>query len=153
MDATANRRWFQFSLTSLFVVITIAALSVGLLSWLRSQMQGELQLIDMGTGPRTILFFHCANAQDASDLADHLNTHNSLISNVINAGFQKNFNDFVNGFRVEIFKEKIINPKLQHLTLLAIAFDCGFNSKSTFNRAVKKATDKMPSEFLVKFGK
>ena len=88
-----------------------------------------------------------------SDLADHLNTHNSLISNVINAGFQKNFNDFVNGFRVEIFKEKIINPKLRHLTLLAIAFDCGFNSKSTFNRAVKKATDKMPSEFLVKFGK
>ena len=88
-----------------------------------------------------------------SDLADHLNTHNSLISNVINAGFQKNFNDFVNGFRVEIFKEKITHPKLQHLTLLAIAFDCGFNSKSTFNRAVKKATDKMPSEFLVKFEK
>ncbi len=83
-----------------------------------------------------------------SELSDTLNSHNSLISNVINTAFQKNFNDFVNEFRVNIFKEKINDPKLKHLTLLAIAFDCGFNSKSTFNRAVKKATGQMPSEFL-----
>ncbi len=83
-----------------------------------------------------------------SDLSDKLGTHNSLISNVINTAFQKNFNDFVNAFRVTVFKEKIKDPKLQHLTLLAIAFDCGFNSKSTFNRAVKKVTGQMPSEFL-----
>jgi AraC-like DNA-binding protein/small neutral amino acid transporter SnatA (MarC family) len=83
-----------------------------------------------------------------SELSDKLNSHNSLISNVINTAFQKNFNDFVNEFRVNIFKEKINDPKLKHLTLLAIAFDCGFNSKSTFNRAVKKATGQMPSDFL-----
>ena len=86
-----------------------------------------------------------------SELSDKLNSHNSLISNVINTAFQKNFNDFVNEFRVNVFKEKINDPKLKHLTLLAIAFDCGFNSKSTFNRAVKKATGQMPSEFLLKF--
>jgi AraC-like DNA-binding protein len=85
-----------------------------------------------------------------SELSDKLNSHNSLISNVINTAFQKNFNDFVNEFRVNVFKEKINDPKLKHLTLLAIAFDCGFNSKSTFNRAVKKATGQMPSEFMVK---
>jgi AraC-like DNA-binding protein len=85
-----------------------------------------------------------------SELSDKLNSHNSLISNVINTAFQKNFNDFVNEFRVNIFKEKINDPKLKHLTLLAIAFDCGFNSKSTFNRAVKKATGQMPSDFMVK---
>jgi AraC-like DNA-binding protein len=85
-----------------------------------------------------------------SELSDKLNSHNSLISNVINTAFQKNFNDFVNEFRVNVFKEKINDPKLKHLTLLAIAFDCGFNSKSTFNRAVKKATGQMPSEFLLK---
>ncbi len=83
-----------------------------------------------------------------SELSEKLNSHNSLISNVINSGFQKNFNDFVNEFRVIIFQEKIKDPKLQHLTLLAIAFECGFNSKSTFNRAVKKVTGQMPSDFL-----
>ena len=83
-----------------------------------------------------------------SELSDKLNSHNSLISNVINTAFQKNFNDFVNEFRVNVFKEKINDPKLKHLTLLAIAFDCGFNSKSTFNRAVKKVTGQMPSDFL-----
>jgi AraC-like DNA-binding protein len=83
-----------------------------------------------------------------SELSEKLGTHNSLTSNVINTAFQKNFNDFVNEFRVIIFTEKIKDPKLQHLTLLAIAFDCGFNSKSTFNRAVKKVTGRMPSEFL-----
>jgi AraC-like DNA-binding protein len=85
-----------------------------------------------------------------SELSEKLNSHNSLISNVINTVFEKNFNDFVNAFRVNVFKEKINDPKLKHLTLLAIAFDCGFSSKSTFNRAVKKATGKMPSDFLLK---
>ena len=83
-----------------------------------------------------------------SELSEKLQSHNSLISNVINTQFQKNFNDFVNEFRVNVFKDKIKDPKLQHLTLLAIAFDCGFNSKSTFNRAVKKVTGEMPSDFL-----
>jgi AraC-like DNA-binding protein len=87
-----------------------------------------------------------------SELSEKLETHNSMISNVINTQFQKNFNDFVNEFRVNFFKEKIKDPKLQHLTLLAIAFDCGFNSKSTFNRAVKKVTGEMPSAFLLSKG-
>ena len=87
-----------------------------------------------------------------SELSDKLESHNSLISNVINTQFQKNFNDFVNEFRVNVFKEKIKDPKFQHLTLLAIAFDCGFNSKSTFNRAVKKVTGEMPSAFLMSKG-
>ena len=85
-----------------------------------------------------------------SDLSEKIETHNSLTSNIINSVFNKNFNDFVNEFRVKIFLEKINNPKLQHLTLSAIAFDCGFNSKSTFNRAVKKVTGKSPSDFIFK---
>ena len=85
-----------------------------------------------------------------SDVSDKLNSHNSLISNVINTAFDKNFNDFVNEFRVEEFKLKVNNPNMKHYTLLTIAFDCGFNSKSTFNRAVKKVTNRLPSEFMLK---
>jgi AraC-like DNA-binding protein len=83
-----------------------------------------------------------------TDFAQRLHTHSKLISAVINEAFEKNFNDFVNEYRVNLFKEKVNDPKLKHLTLLAIAFECGFNSKSTFNRAVKRATGEMPSTFI-----
>jgi AraC-like DNA-binding protein len=82
-----------------------------------------------------------------SELADNLNTNSSLLSQVINSGFEKNFNDFVNQYRVEEFKQKSKSRDFQHLTLLAIAFECGFNSKATFNRAFKKITGQNPSNF------
>lgn len=85
-----------------------------------------------------------------SDLSEKLQTHNSWVSYVINTGFQKNFNDFVNAYRVVAFQEKVNDPKWSHYTLLALAFECGFNSKSTFNRAVKKATGQLPSTFGTK---
>jgi AraC-like DNA-binding protein len=72
------------------------------------------------------------------------------LSYVINTGFQKNFNDFVNAYRVADFQKKVNDPKLSHYTLLALAYECGFNSKSTFNRAVKKATGQLPSTFSTK---
>lgn len=83
-----------------------------------------------------------------SELAAKLNTNTSVLSAVINSGFGKNFNDFVNQYRVEAFKRKAAAPDSKHLTLLAIAFDCGFNSKATFNRAFKKVTDVSPKAFL-----
>lgn len=85
-----------------------------------------------------------------SDLSEKLQTHNSWVSYVINTGFQKNFNDFVNAYRVAEFQKKVNDPRLSHYTLLALAFECGFNSKSTFNRAVKKATGQLPSTFGTK---
>ena len=83
-----------------------------------------------------------------SELATKLDTNTSVLSAVINSGFGKNFNDFVNEYRVEAFKRKAAKPDSKHLTLLAIAFDCGFNSKATFNRAFKKVTDVSPKAFL-----
>ncbi len=85
-----------------------------------------------------------------SDLAEQLNTNTSILSQVINKGFGRNFNDFVNQYRVDAFKEKITLKQYQHYTMLAVAFDCGFNSKTTFNRAFKKQTQQMPSTFLQK---
>jgi AraC-like DNA-binding protein len=57
---------------------------------------------------------------------------------------KKNFNDFVNMYRVEAVKKAFTDPENAHLSLLGIAFDAGFNSKATFNRAVKKATGLTP---------
>jgi AraC-like DNA-binding protein len=82
-----------------------------------------------------------------SELATRLHTNTSVLSAAINTGFGKNFNDFVNQYRVDAFLAKMQSGEMKHFTLLAIAFECGFNSKATFNRAVKKATGKSPSEF------
>ncbi|WP_435352800.1 helix-turn-helix domain-containing protein [Emticicia sp. SJ17W-69] len=82
-----------------------------------------------------------------SDLALKLKTNTSVLSSAINSNFGKNFNDFVNEYRVEEFKKQIKLSENQHYTLLAIAFDCGFNSKATFNRAFKKFTGQAPSRF------
>jgi AraC-like DNA-binding protein len=71
-------------------------------------------------------------------LATELNISNHYLSQVINEQFNLNFFDFVNGYRVEAFKEKVKDPEFRHFTLLGIAFECGFNSKSAFNRIFKK---------------
>ena len=61
--------------------------------------------------------------------------------------FNKNFNEFINHYRVEACKAKILAGETIHLSLLGIAFECGFNSKATFNRTFKKLTGSTPSQF------
>jgi AraC-like DNA-binding protein len=85
-----------------------------------------------------------------TQVAKKLQTNASIISKVINNGFNVNFNDFVNSFRIEAVKEKFLEGEHKNQTLLGIAYDCGFNSKATFNRAFKKVTDISPKEWLEK---
>ncbi|MEZ4803557.1 MAG: AraC family transcriptional regulator [Gelidibacter sp.] len=83
-----------------------------------------------------------------SDLATQANMSRAQLSEIINAGFHKNFNDFVNMYRVEAFKTMIKADKQKQLSLLGMAYECGFNSKATFNRVFKKLTDNSPSQYL-----
>lgn len=83
-----------------------------------------------------------------SDLSKLLNTNTKNISKSINSGFDMNFNDFINHYRIEAVKEKLHKKKHKTSTLLGIAFDCGFNSKATFNRAFKKSIDLSPKDYL-----
>lgn len=82
-----------------------------------------------------------------SDLARRMHTNPVVLSQGINAGIGKNFNDFVNEYRVEEFKRQVQNPENAHLSFLGLALDCGFNSKATFNRAFRKFTGQSPREF------
>ncbi|MBC8082005.1 MAG: AraC family transcriptional regulator, partial [Hymenobacter sp.] len=70
-----------------------------------------------------------------------------LISFTVNAGFGRSFNDLVNGYRVAEVKRRLATPDAQRLTLLGIAFESGFNSKTTFNRIFKQLTGKAPREW------
>ncbi|MEZ4991388.1 MAG: AraC family transcriptional regulator [Saprospiraceae bacterium] len=70
------------------------------------------------------------------------------ISKLINSYGKVNFFDFVNRYRIEEIKDKIHQKVHRQQTLLAIALDCGFNSKASFNRAFKKWTGKTPREYI-----
>jgi len=80
-------------------------------------------------------------------LADlfHSNTHQ--LSFLINKGFNENFNDFVNRYRVEESKKLLKNSNLNHLNMVGIALEAGFNSKTAFNSAFKKFTGYTPTAF------
>lgn len=83
-----------------------------------------------------------------SDLADMLGARAHVLSRVINEHHQKNFRDFVNTYRVEEFIELVNSPQYKHYTFLALAQEVGFNSKSTFNVAFKKLTQRNPREYF-----
>ena len=84
-----------------------------------------------------------------SDLAARLNTQPNYLSQVINEREGKNFYDYVNTLRIEEFKRIAASPDSKKYTLLALAGQCGFNSKSSFNRYFKKVTGQSPSEFVL----
>ena len=81
------------------------------------------------------------------ELAGKLNIPSHHLSRVINEQFNVNFFDFINQYRVNEVKSRIDNPEFENLSLLGIAFDSGFNTKSAFNRVFKKITGLTPSEY------
>lgn len=84
-----------------------------------------------------------------SDLSDLMGRNRSLVSSYINKAFDMNFNDLVNLKRTEAFIDRLSSGEHKERTLLSLALDCGFNSKTTFNRAFKKHTGKTPKQYII----
>ncbi|RIV19801.1 helix-turn-helix domain-containing protein [Fibrisoma montanum] len=82
------------------------------------------------------------------ELATKLKLQPHVLSRVINDGFEKNFFDFINYYRVEELKKRMDDPRFRNYTLLSLAFEVGFNSKTAFNRAFKKITQQTPSDYF-----
>ncbi|CAD5255136.1 MULTISPECIES: helix-turn-helix domain-containing protein [unclassified Imperialibacter] len=83
-----------------------------------------------------------------TELAKALDVHPHYLSQVINTFEGKTFYDYINTLRVEEFKRLVALPESKKFTLLALALDCGFNSKTSFNRNFKSVTGLAPSEYL-----
>jgi AraC-like DNA-binding protein len=81
-------------------------------------------------------------------VADKLGMSVNHLSQVINQQSGKNFFRFINEYRVEEAKKLLLDQSNQKYTILAIAYDCGFNSKSSFNTIFKQYTGKTPSDFI-----
>ncbi|MEX0686950.1 MAG: helix-turn-helix domain-containing protein [Balneolales bacterium] len=83
-------------------------------------------------------------------LAGELDISLNHLSQVINQHEDKNFYDFVNGYRVEEFKKRVSDRANSNYSILAIAFDSGFNSKSSFNSVFKRISGETPSDYIRK---
>ncbi len=81
-------------------------------------------------------------------VAQHIDLHPNKLSWLLNTHVGKNFNEFVNAYRLATFQEKALTPSYRNLTLLSIAYESGFNSKSVFNPYFKKMTGMTPRAWV-----
>lgn len=81
-------------------------------------------------------------------LAAQVDIHPNQLSWLLNERIGKNFSEFINFYRVEAFKRIAKDPKNAHISLVGLAYDSGFNSKTVFNTYFKKETGMTPRQFL-----
>ena len=105
---------------------------------LREKLTGYLQQQKPFLDPKLTL----------SQLADDLEVRPNILSQVINEGMNKTFNDLINGYRLQEVKRKLLDPGEGHKKILALAFESGFQSKASFNRIFKKSEGMSPVDFL-----
>lgn len=84
------------------------------------------------------------------DVSENLNIPRQYISEVLNVHMNTSFQDFINKYRVEEFIERLQNDQNDHFTLLGIATEVGFNSKSSFNAIFKKFKGLTPTQYKKK---
>ncbi len=156
-----------------WIKYTMTVLAIGFAYWLG--MSAYIRQSKMSTGdvleynkPPVKIYFSNAEADDYHQqlvalmevqqlylnpalkldfLADKIGISEKLISNLLNQHIGKNFNDFVNEYRVGEAKKKLVNPSFRQFTIASIAFDCGFNSLATFQRCFKQFTGITPSQY------
>ncbi|WP_162340834.1 helix-turn-helix domain-containing protein [Cyclobacterium salsum] len=80
-------------------------------------------------------------------LANQLEMHPNQLSWLLNEKLGKNFNAYINGFRVAHFIKLLADPRNATISLIGLAYESGFNSKTVFNTVFKKETGMTPKEF------
>ena len=81
----------------------------------------------------------------------HINSSQKTVSAVLNQHVGKSFKEYINRFRVEEVKRKLVEEDYQHYTITGIALASGFNSQATFQRAFKAIAKQSPSAYRKKY--
>ncbi len=90
---------------------------------------------------------HLTEKLTITQLSEKTNISQKQLSHIINTHFNYNFFDFINSYRIKEFNRKIEKDENKNFTILSLALECGFSSKSAFNRAYKKLVGVPPSAF------
>ena len=91
---------------------------------------------------------HLQNDLTLAKLSNEIDTSTNNVSWFLNEVHGKTFYDYINSLRIAEFQTRIANQEHLKKTLLALAMEVGFNSKSTFNKAFKEALNTTPSEYV-----
>jgi len=83
-----------------------------------------------------------------SKLSNLLKVKPEILSEVLNSSLNQNFFDYINKYRIEDFKIKCLDKENKHLSVMGIAYDCGFNSKAAFYRAFNKFEGISPTTYI-----
>ncbi|RDC65347.1 helix-turn-helix domain-containing protein [Adhaeribacter pallidiroseus] len=164
IPATRNGLLDTFGWYPIYIPITILIYWIGLRGYFHTQKNFTANnrkvpatLLPAETANETIHLLQKAMATDqlyldpeltVEKLGRHVGIPAKIISAVLNQHLQKSFNTFVNGYRVAEIKKRLLDPVNQSSTLVGIAFDCGFNSQATFQRAFRSETNQSPKEFI-----
>ncbi len=87
-------------------------------------------------------------ALNLAALAKHTGIAPKIISAVLNQHLHKSFNEFINEYRIGEIKERLLQPENKNFTIAGLAYECGFNSLPTFQRAFKAVVGVSPTEFI-----
>ncbi len=82
------------------------------------------------------------------ELADKIDLHANKLSWLLNEKLNQNFYEFINSYRLKAFQAKALDPSYSHLSILGLAYESGFNSKSVFNHYFKKVTGQTPKAWV-----
>lgn len=157
--------WYYFAFSCIFYYITFAGYTNGILASLAYNPPILPQVVDENE-PKELISSEVeswtkkideyVNGDQAfknprltlQDVAQKLKTNPRIISQSINQGLQMNFNDYINEARLSELKARLDHGDHLQFTLLSLALDCGFNSKSTFNRAFKNKMGVTPLVYI-----
>ncbi|GAB5523459.1 MAG: hypothetical protein Roseis2KO_13310 [Roseivirga sp.] len=84
-------------------------------------------------------------------LAEKMEIRPDVLSRLINEKFEKNFNDFINSYRIQAARQMLSDPEQANAKIAGVAIDCGFKSISAFNTAFKKSVGTTPSQYRDQF--
>ncbi|MEO1054339.1 MAG: helix-turn-helix transcriptional regulator [Bacteroidota bacterium] len=85
-----------------------------------------------------------------NDVVEHIEVPQKTVSAVLNQHLNMSFNEFINYYRIEEVKSRLLSQDSEKLTITGIAYECGFNSQATFQRVFKNVTSITPKEFQQK---
>jgi TolB-like protein/AraC-like DNA-binding protein len=114
---------------------------------LMSHSEIEVVLEKLSIGMKEEKWFE-RSSLSLRELAHHVDISSNKLSWLLNEHVGKNFNEYINAFRLKHFKEKALDPANTHLTLLGLAYESGFNSKTVFNKFFKSMEGMTPKAWL-----